>query len=237
MRRIGTLAIVLAICAPLSACGSSSSQPPFARSPKAALASIVAAALAQQSVHWKGSTSADLYGTDHSTADVNADSGATRLTYYGHAMDTRLVDGTVYVRGAPTLLMPNLSLTQAEATHYAGRWISSPRGDKLYGDLSSGLTLASIVHGAAWLFDQPRSGLKVLRRTSRGTRLLVLRAPAWPHVFSNLTARASGKPLPIAYTLANGLMDFRYGHFSKWNEPVSVQAPARSTPIATVRRG
>jgi hypothetical protein len=34
-----------------------------------------------------------------------------------------------------------------------------------------------------------------------------------------------------------GDMISTYGRFSRWNEPVHVQVPARSTPIATVRRG
>ncbi|MDX6454761.1 MAG: hypothetical protein QOD48_868, partial [Gaiellaceae bacterium] len=51
------------------------------------------------------------------------------------------------------------------------------------------------------------------------------------------SAHASGKPLPVAFTEDLGPGTWAIGSFSKWNEPVSVQAPASSTPIATVRGG
>ena len=97
----------------------------------------------------------------------------------------------------------------------------------------------------------PRRPLKKSFTTkSRGTRLLVLEGGVGvpndsPFFASRLTARASGEPLPVAGR-ASGC-SFGSGHlsmgscwstrlrFSKWNEPVHVQAPATSVPIGTVR--
>jgi hypothetical protein len=49
-----------------------------------------------------------------------------------------------------------------------------------------------------------------------------------------LTARAHGKPLPVKFAYED-LDDGVRARFSKWNETVRVEAPASSTPIATVR--
>lgn len=247
----GSIVLVGVLCVLLSACGSSSpsAHSPKTRSspsstkaapsasahtPKGVLASIVTAALAQKSVHWTGTDARDLYGTGHSATDVNGNSGAERLTYYGKVIRFLLVHHTVYVKGARILLEDKLHLTEAQAKHFAKRWISIPRGDKLYAQLSSGLTLASIVHDVT--HDLTKQGkLKVRRRTSRGARLLDVRGTTRQSVFVyDLTARASGRPLPVAFSFSE-VAGGSSARFSRWNEPVNVQAPASSTPITTVR--
>jgi len=51
-----------------------------------------------------------------------------------------------------------------------------------------------------------------------------------------LFARAHGKRLPLEEdTVAPGKHAIGHTAFSKWNEPVTVKAPASSTPIAAVR--
>src|SRR5262245_51492504 len=92
MRPIVTLAIVLA----LSACGSSSP------SPKDVLQSIVAAALAQKSVHSESEGYGELGDEWTDTADVTADSAQFRersnvLGTLG-TLRLRLVQDMVYVR-------------------------------------------------------------------------------------------------------------------------------------------
>jgi hypothetical protein len=236
VRRIVTLAIVFAVCVPLSAYASSS--PP----PKAVLRSVVAAALAQRSVHWTAKYSADLYGTATYTASVNAHSGTERMTgpdcYAGASELVRLlfVHHTVYVSGDVCGLLDNLNLTEAQARKYVGQWISVPRSGtehKLYLSLARGMSLASIVHAVT---TPPRHAKLRSFRRSHGTRL-VLRAnnpqgdPVW-----ELRARASRR-LPLALHRGGGCCsppETSY-RFSKWNKPVQVHAPASSTPIATVR--
>ena len=139
MRRIVTLAIVLAVCASLSACGSS------VPSPRSVRASIVAAALAQKSVHYAESIEVDMDCTTTITADVTADSGIARgiSGCYG-SVEIRLVNDTVYIKGPATALEYYFA-SYAQTKNYSGKWISIPKGDKLYPQLSDGLTLASIV--------------------------------------------------------------------------------------------
>ena len=85
-------------------------------------------------------------------------------------------------------------------------------------------------------FAFARSPLKLSRRTSHGTRLLDLRT-AGPYDFSpwDMTARASGEPLPIKFYYGCGQVCDYHGRFSNWNEPVHVQAPKHAVAIAIVR--
>lgn len=200
---LGAAAILsLSGCALLSACGSAS--PP---SPKDVRASMVAAALAQKSVHYVENIEVDMDGTTTITADVTADSGIAQETSpdYGSA-ELRLANDTVYVKGDATALeyyVPDLP--HAEAEGYWGKWISIPKGGALYAAASDGLTLASIVHNV-------------------GADLL-------PKLVDKLPARFSREINP------SGEFTVTSGTFSKWNESVHVQVPASSTPIATVLPG
>jgi hypothetical protein len=226
MRRIVTLAFVVALCAPLSACGSSSPQVKAERT----LDRVVATALAQKSVHMTASDS--LPCSARWTSDLEAGSGTERLTTTrcnghkgGGTAQLVLVDGVVYVRGNPagleyTLIYP----TKAQARRYAGRWISIPKSSPVGDQMAGILTLRSMVRTASPQVH--RLNLKVVRK--RGTHLLVLSSED----YGILSARADGDPLPVAF---GQCADCGYSwSFSKWNEPVHVHAPAHSTPMATV---
>jgi hypothetical protein len=238
-RGIVTVAIVLAVCVPLSGCGSSARL-----KPKAVDAAIVAAALSQKSVHW---TEVDSDGSARWTSDVAADSGTQRVIFDLAGMPTPdgkaqvvLVGDVAYVRGDPVGLEQMLYLTPTKARKYAAGWISIPKGSGPYSRLVEGLTLASIVHHrdpGAWGL------LRVDRKETRGTgRLVVVGMDSVCHPYDSrcggptatLTARANGDRLPIAFTSSGCAGCVYRGSFSKWNEPVHVQAPRKSTPIVAV---
>jgi hypothetical protein len=208
MRRTAAPAIVVALSTALSACGSS-----VPSSPKAARrAAIIAAALAQKSVHW----TADDYelGGDHETqisADVSAGSGAAWVTWQvdagsdGGKYHVMRVNRIFYVNGDSSSLRELFDLKSAQATRYAGRWISTRNGEGVTLYVADGLTLPSIV----------REYASAVRRTS---------------------ARATGERLPVTFDKNPSQVDEISGTFSKWNEPVHVHAPAHSVAIAVVRR-
>jgi hypothetical protein len=243
MRRIAIAVIVLSLCAVLSACGSSSSSPsppaPKVAAPKVA-APIVAAALAQKSVHWEEIDRPHMQLPIKFVTDVNADSGTQRLTFapgtrYAGKAQVRLVNDIAYVEGDAVGLKSVLYLDKARAKKYAGRWISIPKGDTLYAGIANGLTLASIIH------DVIPGGrpLRLVRKNAHGTPRLVVEVDTHSRTFSgfpgSLSANANGKQLPVAFDIPNCVGCYTSGTFSKWNEPVHVQAPAKSVPITTVR--
>jgi hypothetical protein len=227
MRRVVPLVLVLALCASLSACGSSS--PSRADSVDA---SIVAAALTQKSVHWT-----EFQNMCHvrRTADVTTNSGRELITIGVPGCGAKgkaqivLVDDVAYIRGNPAGLRSEYTifLPPAKAEKYAGRWLAIPKGETLYTQMADSLTLASIVHNADL---EPSTVPLVIRKKSPGTALVVLNTGG----FMTLSAHAHGNPLPVAMT-RGACPEWCYsGSFSKWNEPVSVRAPAQSTPIETV---
>jgi len=206
MCRVATLVLALALCAPLSACGTSSPS-----SAKAGRASIVAAALAQKSVHWTAINVVAMISAYKTTTDVTTNSGVQTIAYfdnrtsnYDTLVHLRLVNHTVYIRGSAESLLQTLNdqqdgpvnLTNAQARRYAGQWISIPQGDKLYAQTAEGMTLASIVHSVVpivahrrWKLKRRRagpnslvgpSGMSVAVR-SRGEPLLVEFDQAWVH--------------------------------------------------------
>ena len=192
----------------------------------------------RRSVHWTEAIGLDLVGGVVSTADVNADSGTEQvsintLPWTGGKVRILLVNDVAYVKGNPWGLRYRLNLTKAQAKRYAGQWISLPRGDRLSAGVADGLTLASIIH-----YVTPQGHLKLLRAKSHGRRLLVVQALRSGGSFtSSLSSYAKGNRLPLGWTFFNGYGNSDEGSFSKWNESMNVQAPASSTPIATVRRG
>ena len=227
MRRIATWVLISAAVIATAATA-------LAASPKAFRAKVIAATLAQTSVRRTSTHTESLpgrYSEDTVTADVSVASGSELDRFQSTDQHGRarilLVGGTVYFRGDAVALEQYFDLTEAKAKHYAGRWISIPKGDKLYSGFADSLTLASVVRFI------PRGHLRLSRRWMHGRRFIVLYGSS-PSV--DLYVHARGKPLPVGFS-DGGLSAQAYGRFSKWNESVTVQAPASSTPIATVRGG
>jgi hypothetical protein len=206
-------------------------------------ASIVAAALRQQSVHW---TEYQDMCYVRWTADVTAHSGTQRVTIGAPGCDVVgakvkghvqmvLANHVVYVRGnAPGLASEyTIYLPWPKAKRYAGRWLAIPKGATLYARAADGLTLASIVHDVD---PQRRYGynLKLARQKHRGTKPIVVGAGDPAMSGGTLSALAHGAPLPVAMS-GYGCPQCNYtGSFSKWNEQVRARAPRSYTPIETV---
>ncbi|MDX6480534.1 MAG: hypothetical protein QOG85_1044 [Gaiellaceae bacterium] len=218
-----------------------SSGPSQVTGPHGVLGSMVAAALTQKSVRWTESGGEDMRGSWRSTSDLTANSGEQRLTLPptdGEA-DIRFVNGVVYVEGNPAGLQWTLSLTDAQATRYAGQWISVPTSDDLYARTSDGLTLASLVRNVT----SPDLGAsfppRVIRTKLGGTSVIdfVEGEPGRGGPSLKVSTRAGGNGLPIYAAVDFGPGTSFAGRFSNWNEPVHVRAPAHSIPLASVRRG
>lgn len=210
-----------------------------ARSPKAVSNSILAAARAQSSVHY---VTHDVVGSAALTfsADVAADHGIQHVSIKvgkntGH-ITIVVVSQTAYVTGDAFGLQALQQLTQTQASTYAGQWISIPSADKDFKSTAADVTLGSEVTDLA-----PHGHLQVASGKVKGTKVVAIRAvfgTGKKRTVEILDAHASGKPLPIEEVAATpGEETLSHSVFTHWNEVVSVQAPATSVPIATVRGG
>jgi len=188
-----------------------------------------------------------------SVFDVTANSGSQQITITASGVrekvEFRLVDDVVYARGDSGGLQYELNLTETQADKYAGRWISIPKGDSLYQQAADGLTLASSLGdfipdvymslhtctGAesclygGWDFRPKTRPFLILDGSVSNDRSLA-------DADETVSTRSRGARLPIGFDAnSDPDLDIR-GSFSKWNEPLHIEAPASATPIAIVRR-
>ena len=171
-------------------------------------------------------------------ADVTRTAGKQHVTFQVGKKKSHVqivVTGQIaYVEGDVTGLELNLGLKSAQATKYAGRWISIPKGDKLYAPIAQADTLGSLIQVIT-----PHGRLTSASAKLHGVRVIGVRGVAGTgkkKTVQILVAHASGKPLPLEEDeLAPGQNYIGHTTLSKWNEPVDVSAPTSSTPIAAVR--
>lgn len=230
MRRVAALVVGLGVAAGTAAIALA------AQSPRQVRASIVGAAKAQHSVHY---VSKEVVGSSLTTltGDVKAAHGIQHVKIHlgkqtGHL--TILVLGqTAYLRG-DALGLEIQGLTKVQAAKYDGRWISIPKGDKLYGPTAEDVTLGSVIE-----IITPHGRLSVAFKKAHGRRVVAVAGVSGKgkkkqiHV---LLAPAHGKRLPLEEDeVAPGQESISRTVLSQWNEPVQVHAPASSTPISIVR--
>jgi len=208
-----------------------------AQSPRVVRASIVAAAKAQQSVHYKTS---QIVGNGRLTllGDVEATDGTQHVSLKvgKKAGEITIVvsNQIAYVQGDVVGLEALQGLTKTQATTYAGQWISIPKGDKDYGSAAADVTLGSFIQ-----ISTPRGHLAAGVQKLHGQRVLAVAGVTGKgkkRELKVLAARPKGTRLPVEEDeVAPGQEYLAHTVFSRWNETVQVQVPASSVPISTVR--
>jgi hypothetical protein len=203
-----------------------------AASPAELLASILAAGRAQHSVHYLS-----VAGVDGSrivqVADVGATSGIQRITFSrggrtGHVVV--IVSSSRAFRGDAFVLATYMGLHADAATKYANTWILIPQTDRLYGTVAADVTLASTIS----TLGQPGKPRAAPSRTIHGQRVVGVQwrtVVAGKPVVTALYARAVGTRLPVEERAVRGA-DSVSVSFSRWNEPLRVQAPSSAVPIS-----
>ena len=211
-----------------------------ATSPTALRTAILKAELAKQSLHYVTATSqAGLRVRD--VADVARDRGIQRFTMastsgkIGHVI-ILVVHSTAYFRG-DAFALHALGFQISFASALAGKWISIPHTSPTYAPFARNVTLGSFARDGI-----PESHLSLVSGTlgGRAIRGLRGRATAEGGIFTSGAAsksgilttyiRLSGPPLPVDGTEVERGFSGRVT-FSRWNEPVLVQAPTHSLTI------
>ena len=209
-----------------------------ADSPSKALASILAAARTQASVHYTSTTD---FGAEQLSfvGDAGLQDGSQFITFHksgktGHV--TVIVSGnTAYIRGDAFTLVNYLGFKAAPAADYAGRWVRFPHTDKGYPTLAAGVTLPSVV--AELTVGGQLSSVPTTQIAAQ--QVFGVRGTDSPSsggtTVNTVYARAAGPPLPVQETATHDKINLSV-IFSKWNETIAITAPRASVAIAVVRK-
>lgn len=226
MKRVGILLLVLAAAAVAGAAAFAS------QSPKAVRASIFAAARTRHSVHYV-SVSIGKARTNME-ADVGADRGIQRIAFTksgrtGH-VTVIVVGKTAYVRGDAFTLHNYMEFTKAQASRYAGRWISiqPPQNAAVV----QAVTFPSFLHE---LQSPKLRAVRVLMGKIVGQKVIGVRSTGKVHGLqfeSTLFAMRGPLRLPLQEEDVVPKKGFRtFVMMTRWNEHVHVSAPAHPTPV------
>jgi hypothetical protein len=212
----------------LASCGSSSSGNGIAsKTPAEIVAATEAVAGAASSVHVAGSIASpktpitlDLY--------LNAARGGRgQLAENGLAFELIQLRGVVYIKGSPAFYRHIGGATTAQLLE--GKWLKAPTSDAEFASLGSLTDLHSLVektlanHGTlakGRISTVDRHQAVAVTDTVKGGTLYVA---------------ATGPPYPIEVT--QGGVNGGKITFDRWNQPVTVLAPANAIDIAQLRSG
>ena len=230
MGRIGVLVLVGATAAITASVALA------AQSPKQLRAGMLAAASTRHSVHYVSTTSAP-GRTIRIVGDVGSKLGSQRITLKlgGHSgqASVLVVGGSAYIQGNAFMLKNFFPFTQAQATKYAGQWISIPSTSGAYAAVSADTTFASFLADLL-----PGTHLSLVRAKVSGKAAVGVRGvvrQAGIQLVETVYAPAKGTPLPFeAKTAVTGGRGAGVTRMSRWNEAVHVTAPANAVPITTV---
>jgi hypothetical protein len=230
MSRFGVLVLVTAAAAVAASVALA------AQSPKQVRAAMRVAASAHHSVHYVSTTSAPGHAI-RIVSDVGPGLGIQRITVKSGSTSgpatVLVVGGSAYIQGNAFTLQNFFPFTKAQATKYAGQWISIPSTSGAYAAVASDATFASFVSDLL-----PGSHLSVVRANVAGRKSLGLRGTVQQgnlKIVETVYAPASGTPLPFEEkAVTKGVKGTSLVQISHWNEAVHVTAPANSVPITTV---
>lgn len=242
MRR-GWPALVGAACTALGAlvaagCGGPSLGALAGKTPRQVLTVATAAAQSAGGVHYQLSA---VQGSERQsiTGDAGVNEGdQERVTGADDAV-VELVGGTAYLRANASALQDTFHLPAAQATTYAGRWISVAPSDSLYAPISESVTLAAVVGQLL-----PTGTLREEGPTSLDGQHVVGVQGALPgQVESGVTGSAvfwvdTRRPdVPVAFTgqASNGHQRLNdTGVFNRWGEKVALVAPSGAVPYSSI---
>ena len=196
-------------------------------------------AATNQSVHFVSDVTQSNV-TLHVSGDAGATSGSQSLTVDNgkvhERMSAEVVGKTGYVNGNSTGLQNIIGLTDAQASKYAGKWLSFPMSNTTFSQLAAGLLKSQVaselgINGPfkyasdATVNGQQAHGIQGTVSTNNGGSV--------PEV---IYVASAGKPLPIEEVTNPGAKTHSstiHGtvSFSNWGEHVSVLAPAHSVSL------
>jgi hypothetical protein len=205
---------------------------PASTSPSQLLASALAAARAQTSVHYV-TTQTSRGRAVRIVGDAARDRGIQRITYRNGSrvggVTVILVANTAYLRGDAYTLTHYMRIPAASAAKWAGKWLSFAHTLPDFSAVAAAVRLDSTLDALA--MPRPLRAAGTTRR--RGHRVVGIESRflrAGHRVTETLYVDASGVPLPVEQIARSGTI-VATGTFSRWNEHVAVVAPPGAIPV------
>ncbi len=203
-------------------------------SPRALLASILAAARAERSVHYLSTSSFGDVGVTQ-VCDVGLTRGLQRIIYRKGGSIGRVTvlvaAQTAYIRGDAFTLVNYMGFKAAPSAKYAGVWVRIPHTDRDYSTVAAGVTLSSTMAEL-----KPTGPLSRVPDTRiGGQRVVGVRATASTArgaVVVTLYARAAGSPLPVKEVVRRADNARFTVTLSNWSEPIRLVIPSKAVPIS-----
>jgi hypothetical protein len=205
----------------------------LAESPSAQMKASLAAADAQQSVHYVSRATGASFSVTM-VGDAGRSSGIQRITYTkggksGH-VTVMVVADTAYIRGDAFALQNYLGFTASAATEAKGKWISLAKTEPSYATVAAGVRLASTMSEL-----RLKAPLSTLGSSQGGGRPVIGIRDKFlvsGHRFTGtLYVSASGSPLPVEEKQTSSVEKFDVV-LSHWNEKLTLSAPSGSGTVA-----
>ena len=201
-------------------------------SPVQLFSSALAAAHAQQSVHYV-MTQTSPGRTVSIVGDSAINSGIQRITYRkgthaGH-VTVVVVDNTAYLRGDAFTLSNYMRFPTDAATAYAGRWLAIAHSAPDFKTVAAAVRLGSMIDQ----LKMPQPFKSTGPATVQGIRVAGIQSQfsrGGQRIAETLYVRATGSPLPVEQNARGTTFQLRIT-LSDWNEPVQVSAPTQAVPI------
>jgi hypothetical protein len=234
---LASLALLAAACG--SSGGASSTPATFGhKTPKEVLTDSLAAAKKSGSVHFTllGTSGGK---TETIVGDASATDGREIITAGAVMIQAEVIGGKAFVKGNTGGLEDQMGLSAANASTYAGRWISIATTDAPYSSITRAVTLASTLSEL-----QPTGDLTLTATTTKASQSVIGVKGGLPGGVTKgvtgsatLYVAASGPSVPIVFDAeqdSSGTKESDVGTFSKWGQPLNLTAPTSAVPFASL---
>jgi hypothetical protein len=224
-----------------AACGSTtggSSNALAHKTPKAVLASAVAAAKASGSFHYD--LTAKISSSSQSiVGDASTTEGRQTISEGTLKIEAELIGKTVYIEGNVGGLEDQMGFSSSAASTYAGKWISIVPTDAPYASVTDAVTLPSALTEL-----EPTGHLSLTPATTEAGQAAIGVRGALPTSTSSgvkgtivLYVATAHPTVALAFNgqaTSSGTKESDSGTFSNWGKPLDLTAPAGAVAFSSL---
>ena len=164
--------------------------------------------------------------------DIGTASGRQVIDVNGAHAEVIVINKVAYIKGNAKAVVNYFQLTKTDPGKYDNKWLSIPSSSTGYANVSQSVTLKSDFD--TWKIPGKLHEEKVT--TVNGESVIpisgqVTMSVSSPTVSVTLYVTATGKTLPVEVVLKSS-SETEIVKWSKWGKSVSIEVPAKFTPIA-----